>query len=86
MERLIRDRILDHLLSNGLLHDSQHGFAPGRSYCTALLSYLEKVTSSVDDGHCVDTLYLDMSKTFDSVPHKRLIHKLRSYAIRDPLL
>ncbi len=31
MESLLRDAIMEHLNSNGLLSDNQHGFVPGRS-------------------------------------------------------
>ena len=55
--------------------DTQHGFSKGRSCLTNLLNYLEQVTKYVDESNPVDVLYLDFSKAFDKVPHKRLVEK-----------
>lgn len=78
-ERLLKDVMLDFLLKNDLLNHSQHGFVPNRSCGSALLTFLEKVTSNVDNRKSVDVIYLDFSKAFDSVPHNYLIYKLRSF-------
>ena len=42
METLIRDQLMDHLLKNDLINQSQHGFMPGKSCCTNLLEFFEK--------------------------------------------
>ena len=41
---------------------------------------------SLDNKKAVDTIYLDFSKAFDTVPHKRLIHKLKMYGIQGNVL
>ena len=85
-ERILKDLMVAYLLENNLLHDSQHGFLPRRSCSTALLSFLESVTGSIDDKESVDVIFLDFSKAFDSVPHNRLFHKLRSYGFSGTVL
>jgi hypothetical protein len=80
-ERIIKSNLLLYLIDNNLLKDTQHGFLPRRSCCSALLSFLNDTISSVDDFEFVDVLYLDFAKAFDSVPHQRLISKLRSLGV-----
>ena len=81
LESLIRDAIMNHLIKHNLINSSQHGFWPHRSCLTNLLEYLEEVTKLIDAGHSVDLLYLDFSRAFDKVPHKRLLSKVRSLGV-----
>ena len=83
LESIIRESIVDHLNAQSLLLQSQHGFTKGKSCLTNLLSFLEDVTSAIDEGKPVDVIYLDFSKAFDKVPHLRLIHKIKCHGITD---
>ena len=40
----------------------------------------------LDQNIPVDVAYLDFKKAFDSVPHKRLIHKMKEYGVEGNLL
>ena len=40
----------------------------------------------IEEGKCIDVLYADFSKTFDSVPRFRLISKIEIYGITGKLL
>jgi len=51
-----------------------------------LLSFLDKVTHSVDSGNSIDVIFLDFANAFDKVPHKRLILKLESHGISRKVL
>lgn len=81
MESILRDAILDHLRSHKLIRPSQHGFMPKRSCVTNLLEFLEEITKLIDEGHCVDLIYLDFAKAFDKVPHLRLLSKVKAHGI-----
>ena len=43
--------------------------------------FTDKLTEIVDGGGAADVFYLDFSKAFDKVPHKRLLLKLRAKGI-----
>ena len=86
MESLIKEDIVEHILKHNLIRDTQHGFQSGKSCFTNLLMFLEEVTKNLDEGNPVDILYMDFRKAFDSVPHKRLLKKLRSHGIDGKLL
>ena len=86
MESFIKDTIMEHLVSNNLLSSKQHGFINGRSTVTQLLSFLDVCIQSIVDGKVVDVIYLDFLKAFDTVPHMRLINKLKAYGINGDLL
>ena len=86
LESLIVDDIRKHLRDYKLILDTQHGFVEKKSCLSNLLSFLEEVTNYVDQGHPVDILYLDFSKAFDSVPHQRLLSKIRAHGIGNVLV
>ena len=69
METLIRDSLVTHMEENHLVCHQQHGFCVGRSTTTQLLSTLEVWTRILDEGGCVDTVFMDFMKAFDKVPH-----------------
>nr|VZI33040.1 unnamed protein product [Spirometra erinaceieuropaei] len=86
MEKIIKKALMQFLEQHHLLSDAQHGFRSGRSCLTNLLFTLEHWTKARDEGSVVHAIYIDFKKAFDSVPHQRLLHKLRNAGIRGRLL
>ncbi|BHF83188.1 hypothetical protein SprV_0802633000 [Sparganum proliferum] len=86
MEKIIKKALMQFLEQHHLLSDAQHGFRSGRSCLTNLLFTLERWTKARDEGNMVHAIYIDFKKAFDSVPHQRLLHKLRNAGIRGRLL
>ena len=81
METIITHAIRDHLEKNNLILPSQHGFRSKRSCLTNLLEFFHEVVLDYDNCGAVDIIYLDFQKAFDSVPHQRLITKVRALGI-----
>ena len=81
LESISKDRIVEHFEGNGLPQETQHAFRKGRSCLTNLLEYLDFATENFDQGNQIDTAYLDFSKAFDKVPHKRLLIQIKKHGI-----
>lgn len=47
-----------------------------------LIEVLDIWTDAIDIGHLIDVVYCDFMKAFNRAPHKRLIEKLQTTALR----
>ena len=65
---------------------SQFGFRSGRSCILQLIDVMEDWSQYIEDDESWDTIYLDFSKAFDSVAHKRLLHKISAFGFRGSVL
>ena len=86
MEKIIKSKLNNHLKTNKLLAKEQYGFVSGRSTDTQLLTSLLNWQKALDEDVPVDVVYMDFKKAFDSVPHIRLVKKLKTYGIEGNLL
>jgi len=68
-----------------MISQYQHGFLTGKSTLTNLLACLNYWVTALDEGDYVDVLFVDISKAFDTVNHRKLLHKIKNYKI-DPIL
>ena len=76
LERLVYDKIV-HFVAPSITC-CQFGFMKGRSTLQQLLIFLSDIFKNIDDKLQTDTIYLDLRKAFDSVPHDKLLVKLHS--------
>ena len=84
LERCVFNNIKDHIYSQ--LNPCQHGFVPGKNCVSQLIDVFDKIGSQLDRGKQIDVIYLDMSKAFDKVSHKRLLLCLREYGFGGNIL
>ena len=83
-EKLILDRIYDLLDQNCLLK----GLSPGDFCIQQLIAITHNIFTAFDANPSleVSSIFLDLSKVFDRVWHKGLIHKLKNIGIDGNLL
>ena len=85
-EHIICSKISRHLLSNNIVTSHQHGFRRGLSCMTQLVSVVHEWSKVLTIQGQIDIIFLDLAKTFNSVPHERLLLKASYYSIRGKLL
>ena len=86
MEKMIRDRLLDHCITNNLLNGVQFGSLPHKSVETQLLRCLNDWTIEYDNSRPVAVLYTDISKAYDTISHSKLLKKLENFGVTGFLL
>ena len=87
-EKQLFDVMYYHLSYHKLLTPNQSGFRPGDSTINQLLSIPHKIYCEFDDIPSMKTraVFLDLSKAFDRVWHRGIIHKLRHSGISGNML
>ncbi len=84
MESVIRDVLYEFIKPK--IFRGQHGFQAKKSTVSQLLETFNDWVISIDRNKIIDVLYIDFAKAFDTVNHRRLILKLKSYGVEGNLL
>ena len=86
LEHIIARHVHGFLDMNDILVESQHGFKGGRSCDTQLVYTVNDLAYNHETGTITDVIILDFSKAFDTVSHRKLLHKLSSIGINTNLI
>ena len=84
-EKLVNNRIVDHLEKCSLFSDFQCGFRSSRSTADLLTVVSDRIARTLNRSGATRAVALDISKAFDRVWHTGLLHKLKSYGISGPI-
>jgi hypothetical protein len=74
-ERLIYNRLYDHITHNNILDENQFGFRPNSSTEKASFKLIEEILNSMNNKHSTGGIFCDLQKAFDCVSHDILIKK-----------
>ena len=76
MENIIHEELL--IKTRDLINAEQSGFLSGKSCTTNLLTLSDDVARCLYNDKCIDIIYFDFAKAFDTVNHDRLLLKLKN--------
>ena len=80
-EKLVNNRIVDHLEKCGLFSDFQYGFRSSRSTADLLTVVSNRIARAFNRSGATQAVALDISKAVSRVWHAGLFHKLKSCEI-----
>ena len=80
--RVIYNQINNYFTLNNLYYEGQYGFRSKHSTELAALDIIDTITSRMERGSIPITIYLDLSKAFDTLNHTILLDKPKFYGIQ----
>jgi hypothetical protein len=82
LEKVIHKRMYAFLVKHDILYSNQFGFRPKHSTIDAIVTFTCDALRGIDNKASCLSVYLDLSKTFDTINHDILLKKLNHYGIR----
>ena len=80
-EKVILLQLIEYLVINNIIHKNQYGFRKNHSTELEALHLVDDIYYKMDANELPLSVYVDLSKAFDSLDHKILLSKLQFYGI-----
>lgn len=81
-EKIIYQRIYDFLEEHNILSTAQNAYIKGRTTTRAIFQVIKNILNGINTDRETMGLFMDLSKAFDRVNHKKLYKKLILMGIR----
>ena len=85
-ERIAFNQLYDYFISNDLLFDGQYGFRDKHSTELAASELIDRLRNEIDNKKVPLSIFLDLSKAFDTLDHDILLSKLEYYGVKSTSL
>ena len=81
MEHVIASYLRQVWDKNVWLSEGQHGFRPGNSWESQVITVCQDIADSLVNGNKIDAIVVDFSKAFDLVPLGELLMKIANLGV-----
>lgn len=81
-EIAIKNRLLDFMMLNSIIHENQYGFQKNSNTTAACLNLIENIYKNIENKKKAASLFIDVRKAFDSVDHVVLCDKLGKIGLK----
>ena len=85
-ERILYDRMINYIDKHNILNKNQFGFRKGLSTENAIIHFIDKIYTGLENRQHTVAIFMDLSKAFDVLDHQTLAIKLEHYGFRGKFL
>ena len=80
-EKVVFEQLSDYFSSNKYFHEGQYDFREKQSTELATVELMDRIISALNDKRLPISIFMDLSKAFDTLDHAILLEKLRYHGI-----
>lgn len=81
-EKCLKSRVMNFLENSSVIYKNQFGFRSNLSTEDAIFNLTNEINMSLNANKKNLSVFVDLAKAFDTIPHDRLLEKMESVGIR----